>query len=213
MKKVVLGALVVFLLFAGRSLATTYTFVEVFFGTPDDFYFVPLNEGEEVILFFDLIGFGGYAQINYLLGGTQTWLPTQEAVGFVPGHHLIESAKLSLSLLDLYYDEETATIKTGLLDGDEVLWLESFDLYYPNSFLLTADFDLLSLGFKEYLEDGRFEALVVALANPSGCSPSNFSIAQASLTVVAHTPEPASLILVGTGILGISRLVRKKRSV
>ncbi len=192
---------------------------EVFLGDRTDGDYFEVYENWTARFAFNLTAPGDLATLTDA-GGVlvQSETPTLDAVDFLSGVYSVEAATLNFTFSSTDLPGETAYIRTGIYDGDTFLgeyhyslgafpWITDASRQYTNLSINLADFDLL-----DEIADGRFVSLVIAPEQCGWFTPENdFRIDQASLDVEGvSVPVPAGVLLLGSAVLGIVGLRKKK---
>jgi hypothetical protein len=191
--------------------ATSFSFTETFLADDDQYFEV--WQGWEATFAFNLTAEGDYAQLKNKWGRVKdTVLPNPDAVDFIPDEYTINSATLDFTFSSQDACTETVTINAGLMDGDRLITKKKYDLGFfwdRTRYSANLSLDLIDLGFKNYLNDGKFDSIVLAFGNKDlGCN--DFRIDDATLEVIAHAPEPGTFLMMGVGLIGLGTLLRKK---
>ena len=119
------------------------------------------------------------------------------------GDQIITSFQLDISLYDDPSDKwstrETATILAPVSGGEY-----NFSLEFT-SFETSID------GWIDLMDDGTLNVLILATRGDFYADWSNLTVVSESCTPSAEpVPEPATMILLGTGLVGIAGATRKK---
>lgn len=206
------GFMILFLCISiANAGATSFTFTETFLAGDDYF---EVWEGWEAAFAFNLTAKGDYARLTndeeYI--EKDYILPNPDVVDFIPYEYTISAATLDFTFSSRDTWKETITIKAGLMDGDSLVAEKVYDLgvwYNCKRYYTELSLDLIDLGFKDYLYDGKFNSVVIALDTKKWVD-NDFRIDDATLEVIAHAPEPATFLMMGVGLIGLGTLFRKK---
>ena len=191
--------------------ATSFSFTETFLA--GDAYF-DVQEGWNATFAFDLTAKGDYATLKDENGTIKKEiLPNPDVEDFIPYGYTIETATLDFTFSSRDTWDDTVTIKAGFMDGNRLITEKEYDLgvwYNCNMYSANLSLDLLALGFADYLNDGKFDSVVLALGNGCPVVANDFRIDDATLQVLAHAPEPGTFLMMGVGLIGLGTLFRKK---
>jgi len=190
--------------------ATSMTFTETFL--EGDKYF-EVRQGWEASFSFDLTAPGNSATLKNKNGHLQqSFLPDPDSVDFIPSDYTINAATLDFRFSSKDTWKDTPTIKAGIMNGNKILAEKEYDLgvwYNCTRYYADLSLDLIALGFYDFLADGEFVSIVLALSNRN-LGQNDFRIDEAKLKITAHAPEPGTFLLLGIGLIGFSNMVRRK---
>ena len=226
MKKLLAFLFAVSLIFAavGSASASPITLGENFYGAPDDDNYLTLFEygwpiPNSVTLSFDLTDYN-----------TGNPLPTTDETGYDPLSLNIISGELEFTFSSEDAVGETVEIWTGFYDGDQLLAEETYNLgywveghweywgpkwwqrYWVPGYSVreyaSLNIDLGQAGVLSYLQDGLLDTIVL-VPFEFDLVVNDIRLDQAGL-VASAVPEPATMLLLGSGLIGLAGIGRKK---
>jgi hypothetical protein len=192
MKKILLALFFVF--FVSTSVFANQIYSDNYYGTFGDNDYVNVSLGQQVTFDFSLLN-----------------------QGYDPLSQTVTSANLSFDIWSEDPQDETLTFLAGFYDGATLLAQLEIDLggwwIFNDAATTTYDIDLATAGLLNYLQDGQFTSIVLALQESILDWDNDFRIEGATLTAdaTAPVPEPATLLLLGSGLAGLAFYRRKRK--
>jgi len=205
--------LILFLFISSANAgATSFSFTETFLADKNAYFDV--EQGSKATFAFDLTAKGDYARLTDGNGNIiKKILPNPDVEDFIPYGYTIDAATLNFTFSSQDTWNDKVTITAGFMNGNRLITERIYDLgvwYNDNLYSAELSLDLLELGFNDYLNDGEFDSVVLALGNGCPIVDNDFRIDDATLEVLAHAPEPGTFLMMGVGLIGLGTLFRKK---
>ena len=235
MKKCVLLFLVLFLCVGVSSTVWSIPFSETFLGSEVDLNFMDVATtdflpnvgptfGDRAEFAFDLLNPGGNATLfrqgvvvpNNLFGFPFPQGPTDDfADPNLLNGAIVNDASFTFNLSTLNPPDSLVNVGIDILGVDNTIFSQVLSLPVSGLGSLGVSIDLAVAGVLDQLQDGNITAFAIApVGGPSGVantfSIENVTLAGNTVDAPAPIPEPATMFLIGLGLVGLAGFGRKK---